>query len=104
VPPELKAQMSTLGTSLQMGGLVQRVDPIYPEEAERQHIEGTVKLHAIIGMDGAIRSVDVLSGPPLLAQAATRAVQQWRYKQTSLGGRPIETEENVVVVFRLQKQ
>jgi periplasmic protein TonB len=104
VPPDLKAQMSTLGTSLQMGGLIQRVDPTYPEEAERQHIEGTVKLHAIVGTDGAIRSIDVLSGPPLLAQAAARAVQQWRYKQTSLGGRAIETEEDVVAVFRLQIQ
>jgi protein TonB len=96
--------MSKLGASLQIGGLISRVDPTYPEEAERQHIEGTVKLHAIIGTDGAIRSIEVVSGPPLLAQAAARAVQQWRYKQTSLGGRPIETEEDIVAVFRLQTQ
>ena len=103
VPPELKSHPSRPGTSLQMGQLASRVELAYPPEAVRQRIEGTVKLHAIIGRDGAVESV-VATGPPLLGEAASSAVRQWRYKPTILGGQPIEAEEDIVVVFRLSAQ
>jgi TonB family protein len=101
VPSELKSQSSRLGTSLQIGQLISRVEPLYPEEIRRQGIEGTVKVHAIIGGDGAIQSVGLVSGPPLLAPLAMGAVRQWRFKPTLLGGHPIETEEDITIVFRV---
>ena len=103
IPPELKSQTSRLGTSLRIGQLLSRVDPVYPEDAERQRIEGTVKLHVIIDREGAVQSVQVINGPSSLAPAATSALRQWRYKQTLFGGQPIETEEDVTVVFRMTK-
>jgi TonB family protein len=101
VPSEMKSKSSRLGTTLQIGQLISRVEPLYPEELRRQRIEGTVKLHAIIGGDGTIQSVGLVSGPPLLAPLAMGAVRQWHFKPTLLGGQPIEAEEDITVVFRL---
>jgi TonB family protein len=104
VPAELRSQMSRQGASLQIGQLILRVDPIYPEDAERQRVEGTVKLHAIIGRDGAVQSVEPTGGPASLVPAAASAVRQWRYKPASLGGQPVEAEEDISIVFRLLDQ
>ncbi len=102
VPPELKSQISRQGASLQIGPLVSRVEPVYPEDAQHQRIEGVVKLHIIIGRDGNVQDVDQMSGPPLLVAAAANAIRQWRYKPTSLGGEPVEAGESITVTFRLQ--
>jgi periplasmic protein TonB len=102
VPPEMKSQISKQGASLQMGQLLSRVEPVYPEDAEHQRIEGVVKLHMIIDRDGNIQDGDKMTGPPLLVAAAANAVRQWRYKPTSLGGQPVEAGVDVTVTFRLQ--
>jgi TonB family protein len=102
VPPELKSQISKQGASLQLGQLISRVEPTYPEDAERQRIEGVVKLHVIIDRDGNIQNIDQMTGPPLLVAAAANALRQWRYKPTTLGGQPVEAGVDVTVVFRLQ--
>jgi TonB family protein len=104
VPAELKSQMSRGGASLQIGRLTSRVDPTYPAEAERQHVEGSVRVHAIIGRDGAVQSVALISGTSSLAQAVTNAVLQWKYQPTSIGGQAVEAEEDVVVAFKIVKQ
>jgi TonB family protein len=104
VPAELKSQVSKAGASLQIGRLTSRVDPAYPAEAERQRVEGTVRVHAIIGRDGAVQSVALISGTSLLAQAVTNAVLQWKYQPTSIGGQAVEAEEDVVVAFKIVKQ
>lgn len=101
VPPELRSQSARLGTKFQIGQLILRVEPEYPEKIRRQRIEGTVKLHAVIGRDGAVQSVALRSGPPLLAPLAMRAIREWQFEQTLLGGQSIETEEDITVVFRL---
>jgi TonB family protein len=102
VPPEMKSQVSKQGASLQVGQLISRVEPVYPEDAERQRIEGAVKLHVIIDRDGNIQDIDQMTGPPLLEAAAANAVRKWRYKPTSLGGQPVEAGLDVTVTFRLQ--
>ncbi len=102
VPPELKSQGSA--ASLQIGSLISRVDPIYPEDARRQSIEGTVKVHAVVGKDGAVQGIEGISGLPLLASAALSAVRQWRYKPTLLGDQPIETGQDITIVFQLAKE
>jgi protein TonB len=101
VPPELKSQTSA---SLQIGSLISRIDPIYPEDAKRQRIEGTVKVHAVVGKDGAVQGMEGISGPPLLVSAALSAVRQWRYKPTLLGDQPIETGQDITIVFGLAKE
>jgi Gram-negative bacterial TonB protein C-terminal/PilZ domain len=99
-PPEHKSKKTPKGNSLQLGRLISRVEPVYPEGAKQQGIEGTVKLHAIIGRDGTVQQVQA-DGPPVFVPVATSAVRQWRYSQTLLGGQPVETEENIGITFRL---
>ena len=80
--------------------LAHRVEPVYPRIAILTHQEGRVQLHAIIAKDGSIRSLEVMSGHPLLAEAAMDAVRQWRYHPYKLNGEPVEVETFITVNFR----
>lgn len=80
--------------------LVNRVEPVYPRIALMIHKQGDVKLHAIIGKDGAIESLTVTAGDPLLAGAAVEAVRQWRYRPYLLNGEPVEVETLITVSFK----
>ncbi len=81
--------------------LAHRVEPEYPKLAEFTHLSGTVQLRAIIGADGSVRALEVLSGNQILAQAALQAVRQWRYEPTRLNGQPVEVETYITVKFQL---
>jgi TonB family protein len=81
--------------------LTSRIEPRYPVIAKQTKTEGTVVLHAIISRDGRITALEVVSGHPLLVQAALDAVRQWRYRPTYLGGEPVEVETKITVIFRL---
>ena len=81
--------------------LVHRVQPEYPAIARAAHISGRVQLRAIIGKDGAVRELQVISGNPLLVQAASAAVLQWRYRPTLLNGEPVEVETYITANFLL---
>jgi len=86
---------------LELGHLLSRVVPVYPEEAKRQGIQGAVKLHAVVDRYGSVKSIQPVSGPPILGAAVVNAVRQWQYTETKLAGQPVETEVDVAVVFRL---
>lgn len=101
--PPATGQSAQGGRNLQIGQLTNLVEPIYPSEARQRGIEGTVKLHAVIGTDGKVRSLQPLSGPESLVQAAMTAVREWKYNPTTLNGKPIETQEDISFVFRLPK-
>jgi len=101
IPPDISSQKATRGSSLQIGRATSRVEPVYPEEAKRQGVEGTVKLHIVVGRDGTVQSAEPISGPALLAKAATSAIREWHYAQTLLAGQPVETEQDIVISFRL---
>lgn len=87
--------------NLQVGQLTNLVEPVYPAEAVQQKIEGTVKLHAVIGTDGEIESLAQVSGPQMLVNASMVAVRNWKYSPTRMNGRAIETQEDISFVFRL---
>jgi protein TonB len=89
------------GTSLKLGHLLSRVEPVYPEAAKQEGIQGTVKLHAIIGRQGSVENLEPVDGTPVLVAAAVNAVRQWRYTETLLAGQSVETEEDIAVTFRL---
>ena len=101
VPAESKARLSKPGTSLQIGRVVSKAEPVYPLEALRQRMAGTVRVHVLIGANGTVEKAEPLNGPSLLEEAALRAVQQWRYEPTMLGSQAIEVEEDITVVFRI---
>jgi TonB family protein len=82
--------------------LVHRVQPEYSLLARASHISGTVQLRAIIARDGTVRELQVVSGNPLLAQAARVAVLKWRYRPTLLNGEPVEVETYITVNFVLE--
>lgn len=81
--------------------LTRRIRPDYPKIAELMHLSGTVQLHAIIGTDGSVRALEVLSGNQILAQAALAAVRQWRYEPTRLNGQRVEVETYITVKFQV---
>ena len=80
-----------------------RLEPVYPQEAQQQGVEGTVKIHQVIGADGAVESVKLLSGPPLLAPAALEATKYWLYLPALLNGQRVECEQDVQIDFRLPR-
>jgi TonB family protein len=81
--------------------ILKKVQPIYPPEARLNRIEGVVRLKAVIGKDGAVKQLTVVSGHPTLAQAAIDAVGKWIYQPTLLEGRPVEVETEIDVNFQL---
>jgi TonB family protein len=83
--------------------LLHRVEPDYPEAARQQQVEGLVVLDLDVGPDGGVREVKPVSGPPLLAQAATNAVKQWRFKPRLVGGHPAEMQTRITLNFQLPR-
>ena len=76
-----------------------KIDPIYPAEASKNNVIGTVVLHATIGSDGHVAALRIISGPAQLRQAALDAVRQWTYRPYMLNGRPVEVETTIDVAF-----
>jgi protein TonB len=86
-------------TSLDPALLIHRVEPRYPPLAKQIHKEGRVELRAIIGTDGTIRSLQIVSGDPLFYISAREAVEQWLYKPTVLNGMPVEIDTYITVIY-----
>lgn len=102
-PPAANIQTRPTRVSIGVteGMLIHRVTPLYPTIARNARIQGPVVLHAIIGRDGTIQNLQVVSGPPLLIQAALDAVQRWRYRPYLLNNEPVEVETQITVNFTL---
>lgn len=86
-------------SDLTEGYLLHRVEPVYPRLALLTGIHGEVRLHAIISKDGVIESLTLISGHPMLANAAMDAVRQWRYRPYLLNHEPVEVETLITVNF-----
>jgi TonB family protein len=99
--PEASKDTTRKVRMLQTGHIVQRPDPEYPPEALAKHVAGIVQLRAAIGEDGRVHAVSFISGDPILASAAEKAVRHWRYSPTLLDGNPVPTEVNITVAFSL---
>jgi protein TonB len=78
------------------------VRPEYPLLARQMKVQGAVLLNALIGKDGGIQNLQVLSGPAILADAAREAVKQWRFKPYVQDGQPVETEAKITVDFTIR--
>ena len=81
--------------------LLTRVVPKYPEEAKQKGIQGPVVMKALVGTDGSVQEVKVMSGDAELVPAAVEAVQQWRFQPHLLKGNPVEFETQVTLNFSL---
>jgi protein TonB len=83
------------------GNLITKVQPQYPAIAKAARIQGAVVLAATISKSGTIENLHVVSGHPMLVQAAMDAVKQWRYKPFLLSGEPTEVETTITVNFNM---
>jgi len=92
-----------VGGDVQADNILQKVQPIYPPEAKAQRIQGVVLFTVLIGKDGTVQNITLISGDPVLAQAAREAVQKWVYKPTLLNGDPVEVVTQVKVNFTLSQ-
>jgi TonB family protein len=92
-----------VGGNAQAANLIQKVIPPYPAESKANRVQGTVRFTVIIGKDGTVKSVALVSGDPVLAQAAKDAVQKWVYRPTLLNGDPVEVMTQVDVNFTLSQ-
>ncbi len=100
-PASLPQLPVAISQGVQGGELERRVEPIYPAQAKTLRQQGIVVLQAFVTETGAIRDVRIVSGPPMLGQAAAQAVRQWKYKPFQLNGKPVAVETQVKVAFKL---
>ena len=96
LPPPIR-----VGGQIQNARILSKVQPDYPEEALAASVTGTVKLEAVIAVDGSVRDVKLISGHPMLTAAAIEAISQWRYRPTKLNGQEVEVITLIDVNFNL---
>jgi periplasmic protein TonB len=107
-PPVVKAAAPAAPQRIRVGGNVQearlskKVVPTYPPLARSARISGVVRFNAVIGTDGHIQNLQLVSGHPLLVPSAQAAVTQWVYQPTLLNGEPVEVMTQIDVNFTLQ--
>jgi periplasmic protein TonB len=99
--PKVAVQRIRVSSGVTQGLVIHKVDPVYPAIAKTARVQGTVILQAVIGKDGTIQNLHVVSGHPLLQGAAMDAVKQWRYRPYILNGEPVEVDTQVEVHFTL---
>lgn len=94
-------------TPLRVGGdvkapvVMQRVEPLFPEEARKARVAGIVILEAIIDREGNVKDAYVLKPLPFgLSEAAVDAVKQWKFRPGTLNGQPVDVVFNLTVNFR----
>ena len=91
-----------IGGNVKPAQLLSSVAPVYPQLARNQRLSGDVKIDALIGENGHVSAMKVISGPALLHQAAMDALRQWKYQPATLNGQPMAMHLTVTVQFKLQ--
>ena len=104
---ELEAQAPVAESGLRVSPetmdkrIVTKVEPVYPEAARKAGMQGLVVLDAVIAPDGNVKRLRPVSGPDLLVQSATEAVQSWKFEPYLSSGKAVEVETTIAVEFRL---
>jgi hypothetical protein len=93
-----------IGGNVQAAQLIRKYAPPYPPNARAAGIQGTVRMTALVGLDGKILFLHPDSGPPELIPASTEAVSKWEYKPTMLNGKPCYVVTLIDVNFTLSPQ
>lgn len=101
-PPAAAApKLLRVGGQVEAARVISAPPPTYPVLAKEARVGGVVTLDAVIGADGHIENLKLISGPPLLVEAAMNAVKQWTYRPTILNGQPFKVETQILVNFSL---
>lgn len=101
--PATPPERIKVGGNQQQTKLVVQPRPVYPPDAKAARVQGKVSLMAIIGKDGTVKQLEVISGDPMLTQSALDAVKQWVYEPTLLNGQPVEVQTQIDVNYTLMK-
>jgi periplasmic protein TonB len=99
--PRVEVQKVRVSSGVAQGLLVHQVKPQYPPLARQARIQGVVVLQAVIGKDGTVEDLRVISGHPMLTAAAIEAVKQWRYRPYYLNNEPVAVDTQINVNFTL---
>lgn len=102
VPKLVPVKRVRVSQGVTQGMAINKPEPKYPKIALAARVTGVVLLKAVIGKDGEIKELQVISGHPLLVPAALDAVKQWRYRPYLLSGEPVEVETNITVTFQIE--
>jgi len=100
--PLLPSAPLPVGGDVKQAKLISSTPPLYPVLAKTQHIEGNVRVDALVDENGRISSMKVISGPTLLHQAAMDAIRQWKYQPATLDGKTVPMHLTVTLQFKLQ--
>ncbi len=79
-----------------------RPSATYPLLAQHMNVQGSVVLQAVIGADGIIQNLHVVSGPAILSAAAQQAVREWHFKPVVQNGQAVETKAKITVNFTIK--
>lgn len=96
------SQTVRIASGVTAGLLIKRVNPIYPDDARHNRIQGTVVLRAEISKNGDITDLELLDGPIELAGSAVSAVRQWKYRPYLFMGEPVGVITQIVVNYQLR--
>ena len=102
-PKPITPKQIRVGGNVQSAKLIRQPKPQYPPLAKQARIQGTVRFNAVIGKDGTIQNLTLVSGHPLLVPSAQDAVRQWVYQPTLLNGDPVEVVTTIDVNFTLSQ-
>ena len=100
-PPGEGPKVVNISAGVAVGLLLSKTQPVYPIDAKKAGVSGTVVLAASIDTDGTVKELQVVSGPDPLQQAALDAVKQWRYRPYLLNGQPVEVRTTINIIFTL---
>lgn len=100
-PPPGAPQQVRVESTLQAANLIKKVVPVYPLLAKSAGVQGVVRFTAVVGKDGKMQNLKLISGPPPLVEAASEAVKRWVYRPTLLNGQPVEVITEINVNFTI---
>jgi TonB family protein len=100
--PSNAPKQVTVSSAVMSRNLLTKAVPHYPPAAKEAKIQGTVVLSVVIGDDGNVKNIQVVSGPNELQQSSIDAVRQWTYKPYLLNGNPVEVKTTIHVIYSLK--
>ena len=98
-PPVLPTLSVPISQGTSGGVLLHKVQPVYPVEARRMHMAGSVVIDAVVNVEGQVDDLKLVSGEPLLSAAAMDAVRKWQYSPYLLNGKPIPRQTRITISF-----
>jgi TonB family protein len=104
VVAQVKGGEVKVSAGVEQGLLIRQVKPAYPKAAREAGMQGTVVLRAQISKEGDIINLELISGPPVLADAAIEAVKQWKYRPYLMKGEPVVVDTEVQINFSLPEK